>query len=96
MLNFIADLPFRVDSLLEAGSRLAEERGRVVFVLAEFQVMDAVTAAHNEEGDSAHARYKLRQHQRVKERLLRVPPGWSSTFERVDNGAGSRHDGDSE
>jgi hypothetical protein len=96
ILNFIADLPFRVDSLIEPGSRLVDERGRVIFVLAEFQVMDAATAASNEEGESAHSRYKLRQHQRVKERLLRVPPGWSSTFERVDHGPSSSNDADSE
>ncbi len=45
----------------------------MVFVLAEFQVMDAVTATENETGESAHVHYKTRQHARVKERLLREP-----------------------
>jgi len=71
VLNFIADLPVRVDALL-----LGEQdrgTGNVVFVLAEFQVMDRATAIANEKGESSHAAYKVRQHQRVRERLLRGP-----------------------
>ncbi len=72
-LNFIADLPVRVDDLLWDQDGVDEDHGRVVFVLAEFQIMDRATAEKNEEGDSAHAHYKNRQHARVKERLLRAP-----------------------
>ncbi len=74
ILNFIADLPVRVDDLLR-NDKLEEHdsRGRVVFVLAEFQIMDQATATMNEEGDASHAQYKIRQHSRVKERLLRSP-----------------------
>lgn len=70
VLNFIADLPVRVDALLGDQERAS---GNVVFVLAEFQVMDRATAIANEKGDSSHAAYKVRQHQRVRERLLRGP-----------------------
>jgi len=70
VLNFIADLPVRVDALLGETERGS---GNVVFVLAEFQVMDRATAITNENGDSSHAAYKNRQHQRVRERLLRGP-----------------------
>jgi uncharacterized protein (TIGR04552 family) len=70
VLNFIADLPVRVDALLSDTERGS---GNVVFVLAEFQVMDRATAVTNENGDSSHAAYKQRQHQRVRERLLRGP-----------------------
>ena len=70
VLNFIADLPVRVDALLGDDERVT---GNVVFVLAEFQVMDRATAIANEKGDSSHAAYKIRQHQRVRERLLRGP-----------------------
>lgn len=74
VLNFIADLPVRVDGLFPAGSEdLARERGNVVFVLAEFQVLDRETAQANETGESAHEVYKNRQHKTVKERLLRTP-----------------------
>lgn len=71
VLNFIADLPVRVDDLVPE-SQLPTGRGRVVFVLAEFQVLDRATAVENEQGDSAHANYKNRQHSRVKERLMRT------------------------
>lgn len=70
VLNFIADLPVRVDALVRENERTS---GNVVFVLAEFQVMDRAQATMNEEGDSSHSLYKLRQHQRVRERLLRGP-----------------------
>jgi uncharacterized protein (TIGR04552 family) len=43
----------------------------VVFVLTEFQVMDAATALANEEGESSHVVYKERQHIEVKSRLTR-------------------------
>lgn len=71
VLNFVADLPVRVDSLLPAD--YSDRRGRVVFVLAEFQVMDKHTAEVNEQGESSHAEYKRRQHQHVRMRLLREP-----------------------
>jgi len=71
VLNFVADLPVRVDALLPPDHD--ERRGRVVFVLAEFQVMDKRTAEANEQGESSHAEYKRRQHQHVRMRLLREP-----------------------
>ena len=74
VLNFIADLPVRVDRLL-AGTKDAHlaPPGSVVFVLAEFQVVDRKRADTNEEGESSHSQYKKRQYQRVRERLLRAP-----------------------
>ena len=73
VLNFVADLPIRVDEMIAAQEGAPEDRGSVVFVLAEFQVLDKATADANEQGESAHHRYKYRQHGRVKERLLRTP-----------------------
>lgn len=70
VLNFVADLPVRVDALLGAGERGS---GNVVFVLAEFQIVDRQRALSNELGDNSHAQYKHRQHARVRERLLRGP-----------------------
>ncbi|MBK8264581.1 MAG: TIGR04552 family protein [Nannocystis sp.] len=72
ILNFIADLPVRVADLLGPEERQGG-RGSVVFVLAEFQVLDRATAESNELGESSHAQYKLRQHQHVRVRLLREP-----------------------
>jgi uncharacterized protein (TIGR04552 family) len=74
ILNFVADLPVRVDSLLE-GTEYDGMPGRLVFVLAEFQIVDRARAELNEQGESSHEAYKRRQHMRVKERLLREPRG---------------------
>ena len=74
VLNFIADLPVRVDHMAKSAvSSDPRERVQVVFVLAEFQLIDARTASANEEGESSHSAYKTRQHARVRERMLRVP-----------------------
>ncbi len=74
VLNFIADLPVRVDRLL-ANTPAAQfaPPGAVVFVLTEFQVCDKKRAEANEQGERSHSQYKHRQHQRVRERLLRGP-----------------------
>jgi len=70
-LNFVVDLPVRVDDLLSPLDPMADELGRVVFSLVEFQVVDRDTAARNEEGDSSHERYKRRQLKEVLRRLSR-------------------------
>ena len=71
VLNFVVDLPVRIDPFLPPPAPGAEDLGRVVFALVEFQMLDAVTARHNEEGDSAHERYKRRQLKTVLGRLSR-------------------------
>lgn len=91
VLNFIADLPVRVDRLL-ADSPHAElaPPGSVVFVLVEFQVVDSKRREANEQGERSHERYKLRQYQRVRERLFRGPkdPGPTGP-QRSTKGEGS-------
>lgn len=72
ILNFIADLPVRVGDLMAPEERQAAP-GNVVFVLAEFQVLDRGTAEQNEQGENSHSLYKNRQHQHVRVRLLREP-----------------------
>jgi len=71
ILNFVVDLPVRIDELLPPLDPMADELGRIVFSLVEFQVVDRETAARNEQGDSSHERYKRRQLQRVLRRLSR-------------------------
>lgn len=71
VLNFVVDLPVRIDDLIPPLDPMGEELGRVVFSLVEFQVMDQDTARRNEEGDSSHERYKRRQLKRVLRRLSR-------------------------
>ena len=72
IINFVADLPVRVEVFL---NRVPEhERDpnvTVSFVLAEFQIADWATAQENERGDSAHDRYKQRQLGQVTSRLAR-------------------------
>ena len=71
ILNFVVDLPVRIDELLPPLDPMADELGRIVFTLVEFQVVDAATSERNEEGDSSHERYKRRQLKRVLRRLSR-------------------------
>jgi uncharacterized protein (TIGR04552 family) len=71
MLNFVVDLPVRVDELLPPGGPLGEDLGRIVFSLVEFQILDRATARANEEGESSHERYKRRQSKNVLRRLSR-------------------------
>ena len=70
-LNFVVDVPVRIDDLVAPDDPALEELGRVVFSLVEFQVFDRETALRNEQGDSSHDRYKRRQHQEVLRRLSR-------------------------
>jgi uncharacterized protein (TIGR04552 family) len=68
IVNFVADLPVRVDTFVDEQSR---SFGNVVFVLTEFQLVDQETALENEQGDSNHEAYKDRQHRSVRLRLTR-------------------------
>ncbi len=71
VLNFVVDLPVRIDEMLPPAGPLVEDLGRIVFSLVEFQIVDAATAKRNEEGESSHARYKRRQGRNVLRRLSR-------------------------
>ena len=72
VINFVADLPVRIDKFLcrTPEDPLFAEHGTVVFVLTEFQIVDARTAEANELGENSHERYKERQALRVKARLM--------------------------
>jgi hypothetical protein len=70
IINFVADLPLRLERLLPK-HEIPPELSHVVFVLTEFQVADKVTAHRNESGASSHEAYKARQHERVRMRLFR-------------------------
>ena len=71
VLNFVADVPVRIDELLPPLDPMADELGSIVFSLVEFQVLDAGTAAQNEQGEASHERYKRRQLKTVLRRLSR-------------------------
>jgi uncharacterized protein (TIGR04552 family) len=72
VVNFVADLPIRMDRQvgLSPDDPILADSGSVVFVLTEFQIVDLRTAQANEQGENSHERYKERQVQRVKSRLM--------------------------
>jgi uncharacterized protein (TIGR04552 family) len=72
VVNFVADLPVRMDKHLGLSSEdpLFADTGSVVFVLTEFQIVDVRTAQANEQGENSHERYKERQATRVRGRLM--------------------------
>ena len=70
IINFVADLPLRIDRLIPR-AEMPPEISHVVFVLTEFQIADKATSVRNESGASSHEAYKARQHERVRMRLFR-------------------------
>src|SRR5262249_5584135 len=73
VINFVADLPVRIDSFVnDVHQPMPRELRPIVFLLAEFQLVDQRSAARNKRGDLSHQKYKERQKQRVKERLIRT------------------------
>ena len=72
IINFVADLPLRLERLVP-NLEVGPDDSHVVFVLTEFQIADKATALSNESGPQSHEAYKARQHERVRDRLLREP-----------------------
>lgn len=71
VVNFVADVPLRVDRMLSVPDSWVRELGPVVFGSVEFQLVDVVTAEQNELGENRHTLYKARQRAVVKQRLER-------------------------
>ena len=55
--------------IMEAAQPGAEGLGPIVYVLCEFQMLDAETDSKNEVGDASHEAYKRRQRDAVARRL---------------------------
>ena len=70
VIQFVTDVPVRVPphvmQLAPPGSELL---GPLVYMLCEFQVLDAESEAQNEVGDASHEAYKQRQREAVFRRL---------------------------
>lgn len=77
MINFVADMPVRVDDLVGKIEDFSPDFGRVVFLLVEFQLVDRQTSLRNESGENSHLLYKARQHAQVIQRL--GAPGGGTT-----------------
>ncbi len=72
VIQFVTDVPVRVPPhLMELAPPGSENLGPIVYVLCEFQVLDAESEAVNETGDASHDRYKQRQRAAVFQRLRR-------------------------
>ena len=75
VVNFIAEVPIRLDDVVWEPVIGGENRGPVAFGTVEFQVLDQITAKRNETGPNRHALYKGRQRSRVRHRLERGKRG---------------------
>ncbi len=70
VINFCAEIPIRVDDLVQAHDpTLLGRFGHVVFVSTEFQIFDRSSYLLNESGPAAHVLYKDRQVSEVLRRL---------------------------
>ncbi len=69
-LNFVADVPLRLDAFLPPpDSDLRERKCRITLASCEFQIVDQHTSLQNEKGENSHERYKQRQRDVVLKRL---------------------------
>jgi len=72
ILNFVADVPIRLDAYLPPPDKDPRPRkGRIALALCEFQICDEAQAVLNEQGENSHERYKQRQREVVLKRLSR-------------------------
>ncbi len=70
VVQFVTEVPVRVPPhLMELAPPGSESLGPIVYVLCEFQILDAQSEAVNETGDASHDRYKARQRNAVFRRL---------------------------
>lgn len=70
VLNFVADVPIRLDAFLPPPEQDDRARkGRMTLATCEFQIADEKTAIENEKGENSHERYKQRQREVVLKRL---------------------------
>lgn len=69
VINFVVDMPVRVDDLIERVPDHSARKGRVIFLLVEFQLVDRETHRLNDTGENQHRLYKERQRVQVFQRL---------------------------
>ncbi|MFT3709089.1 MAG: TIGR04552 family protein [Archangium sp.] len=70
VLNFVADVPLRLDAFLPPPELDDRTRQcRITLATCEFQMADEKTAGENERGENSHERYKQRQRDVVLKRL---------------------------
>ena len=67
VINFVSDIPIRVDEMLYTPDFI--DLGRIIYVTVEFQIMDQMNYQDNEMGEASHLKYKQRQTDAVNGRL---------------------------
>lgn len=70
VINFVIDMPVRVDDLIARVPEHSARKGRVIFLLVEFQLVDRETYRLNDTGENQHRLYKERQRVQVFQRLV--------------------------
>lgn len=70
VIHFVTEVPIRVPPhIMEQAPTGPEPHGPIVYMLCEFQLLDADSEALNEEGEASHEAYKSRQRTAVFQRL---------------------------
>lgn len=70
VLNFIIDIPVRVDDIMILPDDVSfANHAYVLYILTEVQILDKVTAQNNEKGENSHDLYKERQKEAILKRL---------------------------
>ena len=82
VVSFIVDVPIRLPDALLPATADREGLGKVIFGLAELQLVDKATDEENERGENRHDRYRARQHMKVRDRLERGMRGGRDEDER--------------
>lgn len=76
-INFVVDLPIRVDKkLLQSWSSDPSALPGIVHVLTECQIVDQISHAGNECGEASHEKYEARRTAKVRARLLKGKMIW--------------------
>ena len=74
VIHFVTDVPVRVPAhIMEQAPEGSDHLGPIVYMLCEFQLLDAESEALNESGEASHEAYKERQKRAVIQRL-RISP----------------------
>lgn len=70
VIQFVTDVPVRVSrAVMQLAPPGSEALGPIVYMLCEFQLLDAESEAQNETGEASHSAYKQRQREAVYRRL---------------------------
>jgi uncharacterized protein (TIGR04552 family) len=76
-VNFVVDLPLRISQQdMKAWAPDVSVYPAIIYVTAEFQIVDLASHELNEHGEASHEKYKKRRISKVRERLLKGIMTW--------------------